>query len=346
MLAGAGALLVASSSASIGSGGRGARPGRPAGGSSGGAASLAAGSRRHLAAARAQDTGADRAMALRGDPDAVRGPRRRERAWPSGANRRRHRALGLCHTPAGAFMGFYTDRTLAGGMEGRWRVYGSAYSTNLTPRPGDGIGGLDDRAIHRAVASGIGRAGRRMHWQAMPWDIMSHWSEEDRRAVIAYLRALPPVAGAVPAPRGPQPAIPRRSLDWGPRSGEYSGRARRGALLANEDHTDSIESTGISTPGRNPALGTRPGGPRHSGSHAAAVPPRPQLSLLDGEDGVTGVDAGIGSTARATSEGRVTTTSTAGPSRSARDALHPTTWATRNGSRAVGRRPWCRRRKG
>src|SRR5262249_50726565 len=32
---------------------------------------------------------------------------------------------GLCHTPAGAFVGFYTDRTLAGGMEGRWRVYGS-----------------------------------------------------------------------------------------------------------------------------------------------------------------------------------------------------------------------------
>ena len=115
---------------------------------------------------------------------------------------------GLCHTPAGAFVGFYTDRTLAGGMEGRWRVYGSAYSTNLTPRPEDGISGVDDRAIHRAVTSGIGRDGRRMHWQAMPWDIMSRWSEEDRRALIAYLRALPPVAGAVPAPRGPRPGDP------------------------------------------------------------------------------------------------------------------------------------------
>ena len=159
---------------------------------------------RHLAAARVHDTGADRAMALRGEPDAVRGPRSAgARAGRAGEYVAAIAPCGLCHTPAGAFIGFYTDRTLAGGMEGRWRVYGSAYSTNLTPRPEDGIGGLDDRAIHRAVASGIGRAGRRMHWQAMPWDIMSHWSEEDRRAIIAYLRALPPVAGAVPAPRGP-----------------------------------------------------------------------------------------------------------------------------------------------
>jgi hypothetical protein len=40
---------------------------------------------------------------------------------------------GLCHTPAGAFVGFYTGRTLAGGMEARWRVYGRAVSSNLTP---------------------------------------------------------------------------------------------------------------------------------------------------------------------------------------------------------------------
>jgi mono/diheme cytochrome c family protein len=115
---------------------------------------------------------------------------------------------GLCHTPAGVFLGFYTDRTLAGGMEGRWRVYGSAHSTNLTPDPTSGIDGLDDATIQRALRSGIGRDGRRMHWQAMPWDITSHWSEEDQRALIAYLRALPPVRGVVPRPRGPAPGDP------------------------------------------------------------------------------------------------------------------------------------------
>jgi cytochrome c553 len=111
---------------------------------------------------------------------------------------------GLCHTPAGAFIGFYTDRTLAGGMEGRWRLYGRAVSTNLTPHARGGIVGASDEELLRAMRAGVGRDGRRLHWQAMPWDIGSRWSHEDQRAMLAYLRALPPVPGAVPAPRPPQ----------------------------------------------------------------------------------------------------------------------------------------------
>ncbi len=114
---------------------------------------------------------------------------------------------GLCHTPTGAFAGFWTGRALAGGMEARWRVYGSAVSTNLTPHP-EGIAGVSDALLLRAIRSGIGRDGRAMHWQAMPWDIGSRWSPEDLRALVAYLRALPPVAGRVPPPRGPRPGDP------------------------------------------------------------------------------------------------------------------------------------------
>jgi hypothetical protein len=58
------------------------------------------------------------------------------------------------------------------------------------------------------MRSGIGKDGRRMHWQAMSWDILSNWTEEDQRAIIAYLRALPPVRGRVPAPRGPRSGDP------------------------------------------------------------------------------------------------------------------------------------------
>jgi mono/diheme cytochrome c family protein len=111
---------------------------------------------------------------------------------------------GLCHTPASAFAGFLNGRTMAGGMEARWRVYGRAVSTNLTPHRFDGIGGLDDARLLRAMRSGIGTDGRLMHWQAMPWDIISSWSEEDLRAMLAYLRALPAVPGRAPAPRGPR----------------------------------------------------------------------------------------------------------------------------------------------
>ena len=110
---------------------------------------------------------------------------------------------GLCHTPADAFAGFLTGRTLAGGMEARWRVYGRVVSSNLTPHP-DGIGGADDEGLLRAMSSGVGRDGRALHWQAMPWDLTSNWSEEDRRAMLAYLRALPAVPGRVPAARPPR----------------------------------------------------------------------------------------------------------------------------------------------
>jgi mono/diheme cytochrome c family protein len=110
---------------------------------------------------------------------------------------------GLCHTPADAFAGFLTGRTLAGGMEARWRVYGRAVSSNLTPHR-DGIAGVDDAGLLRAMTSGIGRDGRALHWQAMPWDLTSNWSEEDRRAMLSYLRALPPVPGLVPSPRPPR----------------------------------------------------------------------------------------------------------------------------------------------
>jgi mono/diheme cytochrome c family protein len=135
-------------------------------------------------------TGAPRALAERGEYLATIAP------------------CGLCHTPATAMVGFLTSRTMAGGMEARWRVYGRAVSTNLTPHPSGGIAEIPDAVLLRAMRSGIGHDGRRMHWQAMSWDIGSRWSEEDQRAMLAYLRALRPVPGRVPPPRGPEPGDP------------------------------------------------------------------------------------------------------------------------------------------
>jgi mono/diheme cytochrome c family protein len=134
-------------------------------------------------------TGPERALAERGEYLATVAP------------------CGLCHTPASPFSGFLTSRTLAGGMEARWRVFGSAVSSNLTPHR-DGIAPAAVPTLSRALRSGIGTDGRALHWQAMPWDIFSHWSEEDRLAMIAYLRALPPVAGRVPPPRPAQAGDP------------------------------------------------------------------------------------------------------------------------------------------
>lgn len=110
---------------------------------------------------------------------------------------------GLSHTPADAFAGFRTGCTIAGGMEARRRVYERMVPSNPMPHP-DGIGGVDDDTLLRAMSSGVGRDGRPLHWQALPWDLTSNWSEEDRRAMPPYPRALSPVPGRVPGPRPPR----------------------------------------------------------------------------------------------------------------------------------------------
>jgi mono/diheme cytochrome c family protein len=147
---------------------------------------------RHFAGAPALPswlTGPERARAERGEYLATVAP------------------CGMCHTPASAFTGFLGAQWLAGGMEARWRLFGSAVSSNLTPHR-DGLAAASVPVLSRALRSGIGTDGRALHWQAMPWDIFSHWTEEDRLAIIAYLRALPPVDGRVPAPRPPRKGDP------------------------------------------------------------------------------------------------------------------------------------------
>jgi mono/diheme cytochrome c family protein len=90
-----------------------------------------------------------------------------------------------------------------GGAKVSWKPMGTVWSANLTPDPQAGVGLWTDAQIARAIRSGVARDGRPLHWQAMPWDHASNWDEEDVRALIAYLRSLPPVRQAVPSPRAP-----------------------------------------------------------------------------------------------------------------------------------------------
>ncbi len=71
--------------------------------------------------------------------------------------------------------------------------------------PASGVGAWSDAQIARASRAGVSRDGRALHWQGMVWDHASNWDEEDIRALTVYLRALPPVRRAVPAPRTPTP---------------------------------------------------------------------------------------------------------------------------------------------
>lgn len=91
----------------------------------------------------------------------------------------------------------------SGGAKVSWKPFGTLWTRNITPDAETGIGKWTDAQIARAIRSGIAADGRALHWQGMIWDHASNWDEEDVRALIAYLRALPAVQRRVPAPRPP-----------------------------------------------------------------------------------------------------------------------------------------------
>jgi len=101
-------------------------------------------------------------------------------------------SCAFCHNPNGA-----------GGQKISWRPFGTLWTRNITGEVRTGIGAWTDEQIARAIRSGITADGRPLHWQGMIWDHASNWDEEDIRALVAYLRMLPPVVRQVPPARPP-----------------------------------------------------------------------------------------------------------------------------------------------
>src|SRR5215813_1676649 len=80
-----------------------------------------------------------------------------------------------------------------GGAKLSWKPMGTVWARNLTANRETGLGAWTDAEIARAIRSGIAKDGRALHWQAMIWDHASNWDVEDVRAMIAFLRVLPPM---------------------------------------------------------------------------------------------------------------------------------------------------------
>ena len=101
----------------------------------------------------------------------------------------------LCHTPLGADgQRDYLHRMGAGGlvMEG---VFGRAVSANITSDRASGIGGWSDADIARAL-TGERPDGRRLA-SPMPTAYLARLTQDDRAALVAWLRTLPPIANKV-----------------------------------------------------------------------------------------------------------------------------------------------------
>ena len=102
---------------------------------------------------------------------------------------------GCHHTPSrhGPVSGMY----MAGGT--KFRADGLTVVTkNLTPDAATGLGNVSDEDVLRALRSGVARDGRIMFHRMMPWAAYSNWTEEDRRAVLTYIRHLKPIPHRIP----------------------------------------------------------------------------------------------------------------------------------------------------
>jgi len=82
---------------------------------------------------------------------------------------------------------------------------GVFWPPNLTSHPTAGLGQWSEADIIRAVRTGVRPDGRQLA-PAMPYMAYRHLSDEDARALAAYLKSLPPSDRKVPGPAQPQDA--------------------------------------------------------------------------------------------------------------------------------------------
>ncbi|MFL5041505.1 MAG: c-type cytochrome [Xanthobacteraceae bacterium] len=103
-------------------------------------------------------------------------------------------ACGNCHTPQTP-QGPVAGKELAGGTPFR-EGFGVAYAPNITTDPETGIGKWTDQQIITAIREGK-RPDGTVIGPPMPIPLYRDMSDEDVQAIVAYIRAVPPVANKV-----------------------------------------------------------------------------------------------------------------------------------------------------
>jgi mono/diheme cytochrome c family protein len=109
-----------------------------------------------------------------------------------------HGCIG-CHATNGS-QGPDLTKYLAGGALKFQTPHGTFISRNLTPDQETGIGRRTDDEVKRVLRSGTFPDGHVAIGTVMPWPAFSNWTEEDRHAVVVYLRHLKPIAHRIPDP--------------------------------------------------------------------------------------------------------------------------------------------------
>lgn len=118
------------------------------------------------------------------------------------------------------FSGYPSERPLqpvdSNAIKNGWSMFGSDFTSTVgawgmsfaanISSDATGIGNWKEEQFIKAIREGKSKGldGNRSLLPPMPWPVYRNFSDEDLRAIFAYLKSTPPVHNVVPAPRSPQ----------------------------------------------------------------------------------------------------------------------------------------------
>lgn len=81
--------------------------------------------------------------------------------------------------------------------------WGVSFASNLTPDEKTGLGAWNEDQFVQAMRTGKHRGFGRQILPPMPWFNLAKMSDDDLKAIFAYLHSLEPISNPVPAPHPP-----------------------------------------------------------------------------------------------------------------------------------------------
>lgn len=89
--------------------------------------------------------------------------------------------------------------------------WGVTFATNLTPDEQTGIGLWTQELFIKTIRTGKHLGAGRDILPPMPWYNLAKLSDDDLKAIFAYLRSIKPIKNAVPAPIPPTDLFPDKT---------------------------------------------------------------------------------------------------------------------------------------
>ncbi len=82
-------------------------------------------------------------------------------------------------------------------------AWGVSFAANLTPDQNTGLGIWTEDMFVKALKEGKHMGAGRTILPPMPWNWYGQLPEDDLKAILAYLKSIPPIANRVPVPMTP-----------------------------------------------------------------------------------------------------------------------------------------------